>query len=86
MEDMGVDAAATAEKENEGIPLVGIPKQKGPDWEACAWVKPEPNTAVLEAIEDIAIVPPPSIEAGVWMPAALTAEVAFLFVAIERYE
>jgi len=65
MEDMGVDPAAAVEKEKEGIPLVGIPKQKGPDWEACAWVKPEPKTIVLEAIEDIAIVPPPSTEAGV---------------------
>ena len=65
MEDMGVDPAVAAEKEKEGIPPVGIPKQKGPDWEACAWVKPEPNIAALEEIEDIAIVPPPSIEAGV---------------------
>ena len=65
MLDMGVDPAAPAEKEKEGFPLMDIPEQKGPEWEACAWVNPDPNTAALEAIEDKAIVPPPSTEAGI---------------------
>ena len=65
MLDMGVDPAAPAEKEKEGSPLMDIPEEKGPEWEAYDWVIPEPNIAALEAIEDEAIVPPASTEAGV---------------------